>query len=120
MKLNYVLNENNTLKSYTIIPFDELKPFIEISDNQVIRIGVSKIVDGIFYSNEEEYQTLINARKELKEILAWFKETDYYPNKIITGEWSSDCVKWVNYLNERTIKRQRYDELVEVLKAYDC
>ena len=115
IKINYTLDNNNVITGYTIVPFDTSKPYIEIENPNLINIGYSQIINGEFFSNNDLYLSVVEAKKELKEILAWFKETDYYPNKIITGEWSSDCAKWVNYLSERAIKRQRYDELMGVI-----
>lgn len=53
--------------------------------------------------------------KELKEINVWFQQNDYIPNKIITGEWQSSDPRWTEYLKERQVKRQRQDELTELI-----
>lgn len=50
-------------------------------------------------------------RKELREIQQWFKDNDWKVNKIITGEWTEDDPRWVEYKQERTIKRDRQDYL---------
>ena len=45
-KINYVLNENNQIVSYSEIPFDENKPFIEVSnDDKMIPGTVVKLVN---------------------------------------------------------------------------
>ena len=54
-------------------------------------------------------------RKELKEIQIWFQINDYIPNKIVTGEWSVDDPRWIEYLSERTQKRNRQDEITVLL-----
>lgn len=115
IKLNYKLNEKNVITEYTIIPFDETLPFVEIADDQVINVGYSKIVDGVFYSNEEEFQKIKNAKIELKEIQKWFKENDWIINKVAVGEWTVEDKRWISYLEERKEKRERQDELNEVI-----
>lgn len=68
------------------------------------------------YQAEKELKELKKTwRKELNDIHEWFNENDWKPNKIITGEWQIDDQRWIDYLNERAIKRARQDELNELL-----
>lgn len=60
-------------------------------------------------------ETTSKLEQELKEINIWFQKNDYIPNKIITGEWTSNDKRWTTYLNERKAKRTRQDELKELL-----
>lgn len=61
----------------------------------------------------------INNRESLKmerfNIKNWLKDNDWIPNKIVVGEWATDDPRWTTYLNERTIKRARLDELNALL-----
>ena len=53
--------------------------------------------------------------RELSQIQRWFVENDWKPNKIITGEWTTDDQRWLDYLAERAIKRSRQDEIKNIL-----
>jgi hypothetical protein len=53
---------------------------------------------------------------ELEEIQQWFIDNDWIPNKIITGEWTTDDPRWIEYLSERQIKRNRQDEINKLLE----
>ena len=74
---------------------------------------------------EQNYDDLLASAKkselkksavvELAEIQAWFKENDWKVNKVVIGEWPQDDIRWVEYLNERTIKRARQDLLNTIL-----
>lgn len=72
-------------------------------------VGKVKYTDGQFYLIEQQDKQPI--LDELFEIAHWFAATDYYNNKIITGEWETTDERWVGYLAERTVKRTRQDEL---------
>ena len=49
------------------------------------------------------------------EIFQWFVDNDWIPNKIITGEWEATDERWLQYLEERKVKRDRQDELKVLL-----
>jgi hypothetical protein len=53
---------------------------------------------------------------EMKKIEEWFKNTDYYANKIIRGEWSEDEPKWVAYKKEARKNALRLEEIKVILK----
>lgn len=53
--------------------------------------------------------------RELSQIQRWFQENDWKPNKIITGEWTTHDQRWLDYLAERLIKRNRQDEIKNIL-----
>lgn len=115
-KINYVLNENNQIVSYSLIPFDESKPYIEVEDVSKIKLGYSKVIDGEFYSNEGIYILVKQLRKELKEIQLWLSKNDWKVNKIVVGEWTTDDYRWKEYIKERQEKRNRNDYLIFKLK----
>lgn len=62
-----------------------------------------------------QFIDLENAQIELDEIQFWLSKNDWIPNKIITGEWETTDERWLQYLKERKIKRDRQDELKEVV-----
>lgn len=55
------------------------------------------------------------AQKE--EILAWFSDNDWKVNKVFIGEWLETDERWVSYLEERALKRARYDEIEQELEV---
>lgn len=72
-----------------------------------------------FVNNELVQKTIVDKsayRKEIDEIRQWFRINDWIPNKIIAGEWETTDPRWTTYLEERTVKRARRDELLELLR----
>jgi len=53
------------------------------------------------------------AQKE--DILAWFSANDWKVNKVFIGEWETTDERWTTYLEERAVKRARYDEIEQEL-----
>lgn len=113
-KVNYEVDENNKMIGYTIIPFDEKLPTIEIELDDV-RLGFSTIIDGVFTSNKEVADNRKALRSELHSIESWLSANDYKIFKFILGEWTSETTKWIEYLAERKVKRARQNELQELL-----
>lgn len=66
------------------------------------------------YDNSHDL-AIQNAKAELKEIHKWLCDNDWKVNKIVIGEWQQDDERWLEYLQERQVKRARQDELNEVL-----
>ena len=58
-----------------------------------------------------------NAKDELKEIHKWLCDNDWKVNKIVIGEWQQDDERWLEYLQERQVKRARQDELNNIIKG---
>lgn len=104
-----------------IRPLEELEfleGFIEVevpeANNDI------EIMSKFLYKNNKFVKTtqfidLENAKIELDEIQVWLLRNDWIPNKIITGEWESTDERWLQYLEERKVKRDRQDELNEVV-----
>ena len=83
MKINYTLDENNYIISYTAHPFDNKKPSIEITDADVPYLMTQKcqVSEGKLVTTAAKLA--INANKtralnqaELNELMAWFKIYD--------------------------------------------
>ena len=124
-KINYILDKDNYITSYVVIPFDKTKPYIEIEDTSLITIGKTRIIDNVLDNNGEgnisyrrrlAHKNQEPLRKELREIQKWLADNDWKVNKIVIGEWTTDDERWLTYLAERTTKRARQDELLELLK----
>jgi hypothetical protein len=70
--------------------------------------------DQLHDAKEEEKITL---NYELTMISQWFIENDWKPNKIITGEWTTNDPRWIQYLSEREVKRARQDEISALIEV---
>lgn len=118
MKINYTLN-NNIITGYTIIPFDNNKPYIDLTEEEInnIRCGYTRLINNKLVYNEDIYQLISQTKKELSEIQKWFIDNDWKINKIVIGEWTKDDERWTTYLEERQIKRNRQDELNQILNS---
>lgn len=118
MKINYTLN-NNIITGYTIIPFDNNKPYIDLTEEEInnIRVGYTRLINNKLVYNEDIYQLISQTKKELSEIQKWFNDNDWKINKIVIGEWTKDDERWTTYLEERQIKRNRQDELNQILNS---
>ncbi len=71
--------------------------------------------DGTKFYYSDEVDTYDALLEEYFSIKSWFASTDYIPNKIVTNEWPNTDQRWLDYLAERLIKRQRQDELLAIL-----
>jgi hypothetical protein len=56
---------------------------------------------------------------EKKLIENWFKETDYFANKYVRGEWNDTTPKWVEYIKEAKVKAKRLEEIIELIKGLE-
>lgn len=107
MIVNVNLDENN--KIVDINKDNSIE--IEIENPELIHFGFSKIINGIFYENKEQYDVFI----EMQSIKRWLSEHDYIINKHTLGEYTDNDIKWLKYLEERKLKLARYNELEKVI-----
>jgi len=130
MKIYIKLNEHNRIAHYVqhqenifdaggslierqAIPWEDAI-LVEYDGTDHNDIGRNK--DKFTFSNGkifivEEQLTIKQIDSELQEILEWFKSKDYYINKVFLGEWLSTDERYVSYLSERQLKRERQDFL---------
>lgn len=111
-----ILNENEEVIGYE--KKIENRPIYESVDTgkvEIVEVKNCELVENPDYENylkeiekEKQYEEY---RKELFDIQAWFKENDWKPNKIITGEWLETDPRWIEYKQERAVKRARQDYL---------
>ncbi len=118
MKFKYTLDN---LKRFTHIKAAEEgdSPTIDIDKSELGNIvcGFHGLVNGRIVEigfTEEEKQSLLNHNitHEKESILKWLADNDWKVNKIVVGEWTKEDPRWLSYLEERQIKRNRLDELV--------
>ncbi len=93
-----------------------------IYDETEIIIGYEKkLVDkaitvcSLIPNDNTQEKMIENAKKEITEIHKWLYDNDWKVNKIVIGEWETTDTRWLEYLNERAVKRARLDELSEML-----
>lgn len=95
-------------------------------DQEYIKVntpeGIEDIVlmDKYYYENGKFIKTdnIINKRnlsEEYYEITSWLKENDWKFNKVFIGEWEDTDPRWVEYKEQRAIKRARLDEIKVLL-----
>ena len=68
-----------------------------------------------YVAEQEALKQKKKYEKELAEIKQWFSTNDWKVNKIVIGEWERTDSRWLDYIAERTIKRERQDELNELI-----
>jgi hypothetical protein len=56
-----------------------------------------------------------NLQEEYFEIRAWLSQNDWKVNKVFLGEWAETDPRWVEYKEQRAIKRARFDKIKEAL-----
>jgi hypothetical protein len=62
---------------------------------------------------EHDKKTMLQVEKKLIE--NWFKETDYFANKYVRGEWNDNTPKWVEYIKEAKVKAKRLEEIIGLI-----
>ena len=109
------------------VPINSIYQELEIDDINKVHLGFSQVIDGTFYENlnaynshleevkkAEEKQAVIDSYKqEMASIKNWLNANDYIINKHTLGEYTDTDLRWVNYLAERKVKLERYNELEE-------
>lgn len=70
MKVNYTIDSNNVITSYTIIPFDINLPFISVDNPETdIIVGYSQLINGKIKLNKTKYNEdiLINNLRKRRQ-----------------------------------------------------
>ena len=58
-------------------------------------------------------EIITNYQNERDEIKKWLFENDYKVNKIVIGEWTTEEPKWLEYVQERQVKVERLNVILE-------
>jgi len=56
-----------------------------------------------------------NLQEEYFDILAWLSQNDWKVNKVVLSEWEATDPRWVEYKEQRAVKRARLDKIREAL-----
>ena len=114
-----------------------MKKFIKVNGNRIVDVRPQmfegafeiEVPDGMhnidilanhIYNNGklEKSQGLINKanlQEEYFGIRAWLNQNDWKINKVFLGEWENTDPRWVEYKEQRAIKRARLDKIKEAL-----
>jgi hypothetical protein len=65
----------------------------------------------VVYKGLEQIKKRQANEKEQADILQWLADNDWKVNKVVVGEWDKEDPRWVEYISERQIKRNRLDVL---------
>ena len=89
---------------------------IEVADNLT---DIDILANHIYNNGKlEKSQGLINKanlQEEYFEIVAWLNQNDWKINKVFLGEWAETDPRFVEYKEQRAIKRARFDKIKEAL-----
>ena len=106
MKVNLQLNENNIIIGFSIIPFDEKLPTLEVNDPyKEISVNVDSFIDGKLVKGTPKEDTF-GRILELKKKLA---DTDYKLMKFIEGELTEE--EYAPIKAQRQVWRNEINEL---------
>lgn len=78
-------------------------------------LGAYYINGKLVYKNVAAITERQILEKEQADILQWLADNDWKVNKVVVGEWTKEDPRWLQYLNDRTTKRMRLDEIEELL-----
>lgn len=119
MKINYVLNDNNEIVSWSAQPFDPNKPSIKIDDNTQIYLKCSQIVGGRFIQNADKYeknkkkhQMLFQKKLQINALSQYLNSTDYIIIKDYEGLITSEEDK----VKLQEVKAKRAEARAEINK----
>lgn len=118
MKINYELNDDNTIKQWVAIPFNPSLAYIEVEDPYLIKCSYDKIIKGKLVKDEVSYNNYLENQKSINDIQTQIFEvehqlssTDYKILKYIEGNLSEE-----EYSSIKVI-RQQYRDTINKLKS---
>lgn len=117
MKINYILDSNNVIKSWWNNPIDESLPFLEIEDPSIICLGVDKIVNGQLVQDSAKAEAEHTKATYFAEILTLkhnLAETDYQAIKFAEGELTAE--EFASMKAQRHAWRARINELEALME----
>lgn len=106
-KLNYIIDESNTLVGYTEIPFDETKPYIEVENSIALHVGLDKIINRKLVSAE----AIVSKQNRILELKNLLEKSDYLCLKFTDGAISEE-----EYAPIR-LQRQKYRDEINQLEV---
>jgi hypothetical protein len=93
---------------------------LELDDTQLNYLKENSLaahyIDGkVVYKNLDAINQKQALEKEQADILQWLADNDWKVNKVVVGEWDKEDPRWIEYLNKRKVKRNRLDEINNLL-----
>lgn len=113
-----LLSEDNSINAFVNEATDKTIE-VNVSDekfNELFDKGLSlwKYENGKFVFQQEQINKA-NLQEEYFQIKGWLRENDWKFNKVFIGEWADTDPRWVEYKEQRVIKRERLDKIKEAL-----
>lgn len=118
--IKYSTDKNNIITGFIIVETDVIDTEEDINKAKLNCDGCHTYIDGkIQQVQKPDYILLDEAKLELQDIQLWFEKNDWKINKIVVGEWTTDDPRWIDYINERSSRRVRQDELNELINSIE-
>jgi hypothetical protein len=116
MKMYITLLQDNKISAlYNEYFFDEqIEINLEEEDIQYLERNIAAAYyenKKIIYKNLDKIKLKESLQLQKETILNWFLENDWKVNKVVIGEWEKTDERWLEYFNERQIKRTRLDQI---------
>lgn len=118
IKVNYdketgkVIGFNRDTPNYIEITEEERRqPLLDKYSYYAVENGKFVIKKREVSESELLRDEIYNINNRLLEIQKWFVENDWKVNKIVVGEWETDDIRWIDYLNNRKLIREEQDSL---------
>jgi hypothetical protein len=109
-KINGIYNRKFSPNQFELDLTDEA--FVYLKENALAAYYENgKVV----YKGLEQIKQKQALEKEQADILQWLADNDWKVNKLVVGEWTKEDQRWIDYLNERQVKRNRLDEIESML-----
>ena len=95
--------------------YDEIEKVRTTEVEKERQIGITYI----YVDMDQDHINYLERSKlnqEIADINQWYRDHDYYINKVLLGEWEEIDQRYIDYKAERLLKQKRYDEIkVELL-----
>ena len=109
-KIEYIVNPELEAK------FD--KEFLRLDVPE--GVGDVELMRNYYYQNGKFVKTgeiinRANLAEEYYELKEWLTQNDWKVNKVVLSEWESTDPRWVEYKEQRAVKRARLDKIKEAL-----
>ena len=113
-----LLGENNFIETFTLTPTEQTID-VEVSDekfDEMIQTGYHfyKYENNEFILEQDKLDLEL-LKEESLELYNWFHINDWKVNKITLGEWEVTDPRFIEYKEQRAIKRARLDEIKNII-----
>jgi lipopolysaccharide assembly outer membrane protein LptD (OstA) len=116
----YTFLDGTKLNGLYNLRFSDRQIEIELNSEEYAYLAknilAAHYVDGkVVYKNLDAINQKQALEKEQADILQWLADNDWKVNKVVVGEWEKQDPRWLQYINERTTKRNRLEQIEGLL-----